>query len=136
VINDVRSVDLKGHSRSGSGGLELATTPCTKQDCPVEGDVVDRKDHWMATHNGPNPAQTASLKQPQTLSLVKVFQVVVGLKVAHDVRSSLLNLRIPDGPSGLAIMTVTSCRCDSRDAAVLRIRQPFTSLVIEHDSLG
>ncbi len=101
VINDVRSVDLKCHVASGSGGLELATPPCTKQDCPVEGDIVDGKDHWMATHNGPNSTQTATRKQPQTLGLVKAFQMVVGLKVAHDARICLLALRIRSEPSTL-----------------------------------
>ena len=79
MIEVVRSVDLECHSEIGSGAIEFATTPCTKYDCPFEGDVVDGEDYWAAARNGPNTTQTAFLKQPQALSFVKVFQVVVGL---------------------------------------------------------
>jgi hypothetical protein len=97
VIDVVHSVNLKGHGGIGSGSLKLTTTPCTEHDCAAECDVVDRKDDWMSPHNRPNPTQTAILKQPQTLSFGKVFQVVTGLILAHDAKTSSMNVDPPEG---------------------------------------
>ena len=50
----------------------------------------------MAPHNGPNPTQTAFLKQPQALSFVQVFQVVTGLMLAHDATISSMHVGPPE----------------------------------------